>query len=143
MNGDESPWKVVTLMFLPHQYEHFETLLDKLEGRADLIGTAALDLGDEFNRAISDYGAIKNVRSVGVTIAVLTQMALDWIAMNDADLDPSQWVRLESVFGTDTVPAGVGRVIREAIEKGTMQGELGPKNPWALLEFWAAEYLAS
>lgn len=138
------PWKPVTILFLPSQYESFELLLDHLEGRAELVGTAPLELEPEFNKAVQDFALIKNVRSVGTAVAVLTQMANDWIAMNDSEHDPSQpWVRLDSVFGTDAVPAAVGRVIREAIEVAATRDEINPEHPWQILEWWAATYLAT
>lgn len=144
MNGDVDPWQTVTLLFLPRQFEQFEALLDQLEGRADLVGTAPLELGPDFNEALKGFAEKKNVRSVGVAIAALTRIALDWVAMNDAEHEPVQkWVQIESVFGIDAIPASVGAVVRDAIGKAAMRDEINPRHPWQLLEFLAAEYLAS
>lgn len=136
-------WKTVTLLFLPRSYDEFEDLLDQLQGRADLVGLAPLELGEGFERALYDFAGAKAVRSTGAAVAALTRMALDWLRMSAAGSNPDQpWVRLESVFGIDSVPAAVGRVIREAVEQAGLRDEINPQHPWQWLELAAAEYLA-
>lgn len=135
-------WQAVTILFLPRQFEQFEALLDQLQGRAQLVGTAPLELGPEFNAALADYAATRNVRSVGTAVATLTRMAIDWMRMSNGDPD-QPWVRIDSVLGADAVPAAVGRVIREAIDEAVRRDQINPDHPWQWLELAAAEYIAS
>jgi hypothetical protein len=52
------------------------------------------------------------------------------------------WVALETIFGTDRVPAAVAALLAEAVRKMEAAGDIGPKNRFQALELWAADYLA-
>jgi hypothetical protein len=55
---------------------------------------------------------------------------------------PDAWVPVSEIIGTDSVPEPAAAVIRAAIEKMRDAGEIGEKNLWQALEYWAADYLA-
>ena len=77
-------WKTVSMMFLPHQYEGFERLVDSLSG-SDLSGVAHLEQYQDFMDAVLEYGRQKDIRSLGMTIALLTETALKQIEQPDAE----------------------------------------------------------
>ena len=61
----------------------------------------------------------------------------------DLHFDESQeWVQLTSMFGSPAIPSEASAVINEALKKMEERGEIGKKNRWQALEYWAASYLA-
>lgn len=135
-------WRVVSLVFLPHQLDSFNALLDQLEGRQDQIGVAPVELFAEFAKACATYSRLKEIRSVGTTLAVLTRIANDKVELQKTDPNPEAWVKLEAIFSTDCVPSTVGLVMAQALEKAVRKGDVPVTAPWQFLEYLAAEYLA-
>jgi hypothetical protein len=68
-------WKTVSLAFLSHQLTDFDKLLDALENRQDLIGTADVSQFEDFVRSVTKFARIHNVRSAGTAVALLTRIA--------------------------------------------------------------------
>ena len=56
--------------------------------------------------------------------------------------DSQEWTQLTSIFGSPAIPAEAASVINEALKKMEESGEIGKKNRWQALEYWAANYLA-
>lgn len=127
-------WRTVSLAFLPHQLESLREVVEHLDG-ADLVGVAPVELFDDFARYLAQFARFRDIRSVGTTVAVLTRIALDRIAMDTSDEE--RWVSYDSVFDGNAMPAEAGRVVREALARA------GFEHPWQALEKWAAEELAS
>lgn len=69
-------WRTVTFTFLPHQLDNFKTLIEHLNGAQDLVGVAPLDGFDTFAKALGGYSRIRDVRSIGMVIDLLTTVAL-------------------------------------------------------------------
>jgi hypothetical protein len=132
---------VAKFVFLPPQLESFDELVTKLDGREDLVGLAPVELYDAFVLEYCRFGEFRNIRSVGATLAVLTRIAHDQIEMG-GDPSEEEWVRTESIFGTDAVPATLGRVLLEAIARAVRRGDISGAHPWHWLEVAAADELA-
>lgn len=75
--------KVLSLAFLPHQMENWEKLLDSLDGRQDQVGVVSDEIFESFLEAAAQYAKVKDVKSVGTAIALLTETALREV--EDAD----------------------------------------------------------
>jgi len=52
------------------------------------------------------------------------------------------WVTIESVVGQRTIPGGVAQVLKDALDRMEMSGDLGSKNRFQGLEYLAAEYMS-
>ena len=68
-------WKVITLTFLPHQLENFNTLIDMMPS-SDMVGLAPLSDYQLFIDALIKWGRYKDVRNVGTALALLADIAL-------------------------------------------------------------------
>ena len=63
--------------------------------------------------------------------------------LGSLSLDESQeWVQLPNLFGSPAIPKEAADTITQALDKMVKEGEIGPKNKWQALEYWAADYLA-
>jgi hypothetical protein len=96
-------WRYVLLTFLPHQLDDLQKLVDELETGQDLVGAAPVECFADFARAMRDYGRAKNVKSMGTTVATLTKIALEQLGVSGEDT-----VGVETVLGTDRLPAELG-----------------------------------
>lgn len=62
---------------------------------------------------------------------------------DDLHFDESQeWVQLPNLFGSPAIPKEAADTITQALDKMVKEGEIGQKNKWQALEYWAADYLA-
>lgn len=52
------------------------------------------------------------------------------------------WVDITAVVGTKKIPRGAAFVIQTAMKEAIKNGDVGERNKWQIIEFWAAEYLA-
>jgi len=132
-------WRNVTFTFLPHQLEEFQTLIDRIEGSQDLVGVAPIESYEPFAEAVGRYQRIRDVRSIGTTIGLLTRVASDQVAIQDGKDDT--WVAIETLFGR-AMPASAAGVVAEALRKAVTVGDTPENHPWQWLEQRAAEYLA-
>ena len=69
-------WRIVSLTFLPKQMENLENLVKLVDSKADFVGVADRKQYEAFCSALSKYGKAKNVKSMGTTVAMLTEIAL-------------------------------------------------------------------
>lgn len=67
-------WRTVTLTFLPKQMDTLTDVIDTI-GSVDLAGVAPVTLFEDFAKACYRYGRIKEVKAIGTTIALLTEIA--------------------------------------------------------------------
>jgi hypothetical protein len=81
-------WQTITFAFLPHQFEEFDQLIKTLNGRQDLIGVADEAQFRPFLEAAAKYAKVRDVRSVGTVIALLTRVALE-IAEDEKNSQPN------------------------------------------------------
>jgi hypothetical protein len=69
-------WKTVTFTFLPHQLANLESLMVHLDGRQDLVGLAREEQWEKFLTYAAKFARVRDIRSAGMTIAALTEIAL-------------------------------------------------------------------
>lgn len=134
-------WRIVEIVLLPRQHERFREIVDRLDGKVDEVGVAPVECFADFATYLSRFQRLPAPRSMGTTVAVLTRIARDMLEMNERT-DTDGWVRLESVFLTEEMPAEVGTLVRDAIAKRLKRDKLQPEHLWRVLERWAAEELA-
>ena len=77
-------WKNITFTFLPHQLREFEVLMDSIPP-SDFLGVAGNEMFTPFVDAAQRYGRLKTIRSIGLIISRLTQVALAELALAEAD----------------------------------------------------------
>lgn len=147
--GPNFSWKVVTFEFLPRDLDDFKGATVAIEGRPDLVGVAPLELYERFARAVVQLGKLRDIRSVGTTIAYLTRVAMAELEGAERDLDdqhpvtevtevPEDWVPVPLV---DAMPASAADVVRLAIE-AMVESQEEPMLPAQALELICADYLA-
>ena len=143
-------WMTISFSALPHQVANMRDLCDRLKGRHDLLLTTLPEQFEAFVKAASEFGRIKEVRSGGTVVALLTELALETVRdadeqeeNRDAGVTKPKWTRMSTLFGRDSVPTEAAATIERALQKMAARDELGPKNKWQALEYWAAGYLSS
>jgi hypothetical protein len=77
-------WQSVAFTFLPPQFDDFQRLIKTL-GPTDLLGVSSSEQFDKFSAAVRGFSRIKNVVSIGTTIALLTKIALEQIEIAEAE----------------------------------------------------------
>ena len=138
----EFDWRNVTFTFLPHQLQDLDKLVSVLQNlNPDTIGVAPIEEHKPFIEAITKFQSFANVKNTGAAIHAMIR-ATEQI-FEDLHFDESQeWVQLTSMFGSPAIPSEASAVINEALKKMEERGEIGKKNRWQALEYWAASYLA-
>ena len=138
----EFDWRNVTFTFLPHQLQDLDKLVSVLQYlNPDTIGVAPIEKHKPFIEAITKFQSFANVKNTGAAIHAMIR-ATEQI-FEDLHFDESQeWVQLTSMFGSPAIPSEASAVINEALKKMEERGEIGKKNRWQALEYWAASYLA-
>lgn len=138
----EFDWKNLTFTFLPHQVKDLEKLITVLESISpDLLGVAPIDAHKPFMEAITKYQQFANVKNTGAAIYAMIRSTEKMF--EDVGFDNSQeWEQLSTLFGSPAIPREAAEVIREALKRMTEEGEVGAKNKWQAIEYWAANYLA-
>lgn len=135
-------WRTVAITFLPHQFDSFREVVAHLDGQQEMVGVAPVECFDGFASYLAQFARFRNIRSVGTTVAVLTRIAQDIVAMGEPQSE--DWVKLESVLYGDAMPAAAGAVLREALAKRAKREGFDEETPlWRVLEVWAAEEMAS
>lgn len=138
----EFDWRNITFTFLPHQVKDMERLIDVLSSvKPDFVGVADIEQYEAFMEAISKYQQFANVKNTGAAIHAMirsTEQIIDDLHFDDSE----EWVQLTTLLGSPAIPKEAADVITEALKKMTEAGEIGSKNKWQALEFWAADYLA-
>jgi hypothetical protein len=135
-------WRTAQIMFLPGQLDSFRELARTVDN-ADFLGVAPVALYADFERYMRRAGDMREIESVGTTIAILTRIARDQFEMSRAYPSEVEWVSNESVLMIDSMPVTAAKVIRAGVARGVMRGRGNVDNPWQVLESWAAEEIAS
>lgn len=138
----EFDWKNITFTFLPHQIRDFEQLLEVLSSvQPDVLGVADIGQHNEFIKTITKYQQFANVKNTGTAIHAMikaTESLFDEIHFDESQ----EWIQLPNLFGSPAIPKAAADIITEALDKMTKDGQIGAKNKWQALEYWAADYLA-
>lgn len=138
----EFDWKNITFTFLPHQLADLERLMTVLDSMSpDLVGVADIDQHEQFIEAVTKYQRFANVKNTGAAIHAMVK-ATETL-FGDIGFDESaEWVQLTNIFGSPAIPKEAADLITEALKKMEENGEVGTKNKWQALEYWAADYLS-
>ena len=56
--------------------------------------------------------------------------------------EQEKWIKLEDLFETDAIPPEAAAVVALALERMRNDNDIGSKNAWQAIEYWAANYLA-
>lgn len=138
----EFDWKNITFTFLPHQLRDLDQLVKVLGSLSpDMLGVADIDQHEEFIETITKYQQFANVKNTGAAIHAMIKATE--ALFDDLHFDESQeWVQLPNLFGSPAIPKEAADTITQALDKMVKEGEIGPKNKWQALEYWAADYLA-
>jgi hypothetical protein len=137
-------WRTVTFEFLPAAFDGFKELAKQIDGNPDLIGVAPLEQFEPLAKAVAAIGRVRDIRSVGATVAHLVDVAnrelagLEPVELRPVADVPEDWVPVPLV---DAMPASAAAVVEQAIEKMLAAGEA--TNPAQALEFIAAEFLGT
>lgn len=138
----EFDWKNVIFTFLPHQVRDFDQLLKVLSSLSpDVLGVADISQHEKFIETITKYQQFANVKNTGAAIHAMvkaTEMLFDNLGFEES----REWVQLPNIFGSPAIPKETADVINEALDKMVKDGQIGAKNKWQALEYWAADYLA-
>ena len=80
-------WRTLQLVFLPEQLKEFQSLVKMVDSKAEFVGVANVSQFDEFSKAMVQFGKTRNIKSIGATIQLLTEIALKEV---------EQWQDLQS-----------------------------------------------
>lgn len=105
-------WKVLNLTFLPHQYDNFEKLVSELPP-SDMVGAAGVDIFQKFLDATLKYSRLKDVRNVGMVLALLYEIAVLESARIEEEI-----VQAEIEERTVDVAALAESIVQAAAENG-------------------------
>jgi len=138
----EFDWRNIAFTFLPHQVSGLERLIAALESMGpDFLGAAPVEAHRPFVDAIAKYQRFAEVKNTGAAIYAMiraTEQLLEGLGYDESQ----EWVQLAAIFGSPAVPKESADVIRKALDKMLEDGEVGGKNKWQAVEYWAADCLA-
>lgn len=80
-------FKTVVFTFLSHQAQNLKALVESIPPHADATYVAMESQWKEFLTAATAFAKLKEIRSAGTAIALLTEMALAELKANDATKD--------------------------------------------------------
>lgn len=140
-------WQTLSVSALPHQIENMRDLCQRLKDRHDLLLTTLPEQFEAFVKAAAEFSRIREVRSGGTVVAMLTEIALREVAEEpesdkDANVTKPTWTRLSTLFGRESIPTEAAGTVERALAKMLQREEVGPKNKWQAIEYWAADYLS-
>lgn len=69
-------WRTLQLVFLPEQLREFKSLVRMVDSKAEFVGVANVSQFNEFSKAMVQFGKTRNIKSIGATIQLLTEIAL-------------------------------------------------------------------
>lgn len=152
MSEAELDYRLISIAFLPHELERVREVIDRVRKEAPgkelwLARESEYDrLLDDLEAAGSSYGVKNTATSLAIILDVFERHQDDlsegW-ENEDKKRWKRRWVPLVSVFGNDKVPIEAARVLKQAVDRALGQGIIDFKNRWKLLEYLAADYLAS
>ncbi|MEW6555097.1 MAG: ParB N-terminal domain-containing protein [Actinomycetota bacterium] len=141
-------YRLISISFLPHELERVREVIDEV--RKEAPGKEVwLARADAYDRLLDDLEAAGSAHGIKNTATSL-DIILDVFEAHQDDLaegwveeDKNRWVPLVSIFGNDKVPVEAAKVLKQALDRAVGQGIVGPRNLWQLLEYMAADFLAS
>lgn len=139
----EFDWRTVSLLFLPRQLDQFESALDAIDKHSEMVGVAPREDFEEFSRQVIGYGRAFNIRSVATAVSAIIAIARRETELADSDgvRPDSTWTRTAELVGP-AMPPDAADVVRQAVDRMRLAGDVPDDQPWRALEYLAASYLA-
>lgn len=137
----EFDWKTISFLFLPHQLDDLQRLLEVCAGNQELVGLAERESFSQFAQAVKQLSRFNDVKAIGTVVDMMTKITLEHLGEAGYD-DAKEWDTIASIFGGGCIPKEASSVIKEALKMMIENEEVGQKNRWQALEMWAADYLA-
>lgn len=143
----------LSITYLPEVLEEAKAVVEEamvLAKGADEKWVARFSEWDETMRAIDVAQKSADVKNVATGLALVLDVFRDHVEdLQDHWLDRGTWqvrhkgyVPIETLFGTDTMPAEAAAVVAQALSTMVSRGDLEQRSLWLALERWAADYLA-
>lgn len=135
-------WKQIQFIFLPHQLNDMQALVNKTQGSYDYIGVAYIEQYEKLMDMLQQYQNFKNVKNLGAAMHSMILSATK--EMDEAGYtEDEDWVNVSQVFGSAAIPKTVQELLKQAFDKMQKAGEITEKNKWKSLEVLANKYLNS
>src|SRR2546422_1137758 len=137
----EIDFKTVLLTFLPRVKERLDRALEYLRSSGQRLDGLYIASDSDYaplEKAVRKINEEYDVRVVADIIGKMADLALE--ACGVSVEDPER-VHVKDLFGSSWLPKEAASVIRDAVQKMVMAGDIGQANRWQALEYWAAEYL--
>lgn len=145
-------FRTISFLFLPEEVERLDEVFEEAQCMAGNNDLRLASMND-FDRALDALAKTQSAYNVKNTATALmlildiferhkTDLTEGWCG-KDGELKHKKWVPMDSVFGTDEVPAEAAMTIKRAVDKAMSQGDVSKKNMWQIIEYWAADYLGT
>lgn len=133
-------FKSVLLVFLPHEKDFVEHVIEELEnGRYDALWAAQEEQFHPFAEVLERVRKNYDIRNVAAAIAKMAEIVAEHIGM---DTPPAEGRALLDLFGTAYIPAEAAAVIEAALALMQERGDIPQNARWLGIERLAADYLA-
>lgn len=106
-------WKTVTVAFLPDELDSFNELIDAMPNAQDLVAVADVALFDEFGKALSGIGRVRDVKSANQAVALMVKVALSVVNEADDQLGDGEYIHLSEVIGNVRVPRDMAESLQD------------------------------
>jgi hypothetical protein len=151
-------YKVVTFLFLPEETEALEAAFQRAAERVSceeshlLPDRAFAKLVDALDKTKASWNTKNSAVGFNLVLRVfenhLTDLAAGWLGNDDEGnpalkAQPHQKVPIESLFGTNKVPARLGLLLKRCLDKASAEGKASKLESWRVLEEMAGAYLSS
>lgn len=139
-------YESVMVMFLPWEREYFEESAEVIErevqgGEFKSVLIAERERWEEFSELARRITKEYDVRSMGTVLAKMAELARE--QMGEGVPPDAEVVAIRDLFGSAYVPAEVGSVISDAIQRMMRAGDISERARWRALELFAADYLGT
>jgi ParB-like chromosome segregation protein Spo0J len=146
-------FRTVSFLFLPEEQEQlkdaFAAARDRVKGHDTYLARFA-----DFDRLLDGLAKVEAAYDVknGATALLLMlallarhqeELAEGWFDPETEEATHKGRVPLATIFGGDTMPADAAAVVKKAVDKMVREGDVDRDKKWRVLEFLAAEYLAT
>jgi len=133
-------WKQIQFVFLPHQLQKLEALVERVQGNNDFIGAAYIEQYEQLMDTLQKYQNFKNIKNLGTTINSMIESVEN--EMNEAGYsEEGTWTTLQSIFGSSAIPLELKDTMKNVFEKLKKSGDITDKTKWKALKVLADNYL--
>jgi hypothetical protein len=72
-------FKTIHLLFLPHQLEKWDRVLDMITGDEEEINVVPLEQFEKFKKTVSEVKGVNNIRSVGMALSKMCDIVEEYL----------------------------------------------------------------